>query len=91
MLITPGDAPYYIGKALLAEDAILIKSYDDKAKIPVVLSDVKRKIYFDENFATKNVLSFCIRFSDVISILKSYIYDIVVDFEQLYRCVFSYI
>lgn len=66
MLITPGGAPYYIGKALLAEDAILIKSYDDKTKIPVVLSDVKRKIYFDENFATKNVLSFCIRFSDVI-------------------------
>ena len=60
MLITPGGAPYYIGKALLAEDAILIKSYDDKTKIPVVLSDVKRKIYFDENFATKNVLSFCI-------------------------------
>ena len=58
MLITPGGAPYYIGKALLAEDAILIKSYDDKTKIPVVLSDVKRKIYFDENFATKNVLSF---------------------------------
>lgn len=49
MLITPGGAPYYIGKALLAEDAILIKSYDDKTKIPVVLSDVKRKIYFDEN------------------------------------------
>lgn len=45
MLITPGGAPYYIGKALLAEDAILIKSYDDKTKIPVVLSDVKRKIY----------------------------------------------
>lgn len=71
MLITPGDAPYYIGKALLAEDAILIKSYDDKTKIPVVLSDVKRKIYFDENFATKNVLSFCIRFSDVIIWLTS--------------------
>lgn len=68
MLITPGGAPYYIGKALLAEDAILIKSYDDKTKIPVVLSDVKRKIYFDENFATKNVLSFCIRFSDVICV-----------------------
>ena len=71
MLITPGGAPYYIGKALLAEDAILIKSYDDKTKIPVVLSDVKRKIYFDENFATKNVLSFCIRFSDVIIWLTS--------------------
>lgn len=71
MLITPGDAPYYIGKALLAEDATLIKSYDDKTKIPVVLSDVKRKIYFDENFATKNVLSFCIRFSDVIIWLTS--------------------
>ena len=71
MLITPGGAPYYIGKALLAEDAILIKSYDDKTKIPVVLSDVKRKIYFDENFATKNVLSFCIRLSDVIIWLTS--------------------
>ena len=71
MIITPGGAPYYIGKALLAEDAILIKSYDDKTKIPVVLSDVKRKIYFDENFATKNVLSFCIRFSDVIIWLTS--------------------
>ena len=71
MLITPGGAPYYIGKALLAEDAILIKSYDDKTKIPVVLSDVRRKIYFDENFATKNVLSFCIRFSDVIIWLTS--------------------
>lgn len=45
--------------------------YDDKTKIPVVLSDVKRKIYFDENFATKNVLSFCIRFSDVIIWLTS--------------------
>ena len=58
LFIAPGDSTQYILRALNREGRKIVDSYDEDRYSEVVLLDVVRKIYFEEDFRNYRKIAF---------------------------------